>query len=554
MKTVIVGGVAGGIATATRLRRLTGKGEIIVFERGNYVSFANCGLPYYVGDVIKDEDKLLVQTPDQLRQRYDLDVRLRCEVTKINRKAKTVEVTNLETGEIITESYDKLLLAQGAEPVKPSLPGVDFPGVHTLRSVDDVRVLRADADKEEVKSVLVVGGGFIGVELAENYRLRGKAVMLAEFMDQLLPPLDYEMACIVQQEMRRNGVSLHLGCGLEKIEKDGKRLKATLSNGTGLTADKIILSVGIHAETELATEAGLEIGSTKGLLVDARMRTSDPDIYAVGDMVELKNYVTGKPIRGALAGPASKQARVAADNLAGKSVEYQGSMGTSVLKVFSLTAASTGLNEKNLKALDMKYEKIYCSPASHATYYPDSTRMMLKLLFDSENGKIFGAQGVGPDGVDKRIDVLSTAIHFGATVKDLQELDLAYAPPYSTAKDPVNYLGYVAENVMTGQTKLFHWHDVAELPELPFLVDVRTDMEFFMGNIPDSMNTSLNILRDNLDEFPDDETIYLVCREGLRAYIAECALKENGLTDIKNLSGGYELWSAVNAERKAIEK
>jgi len=553
-KYIIVGGVAGGTGAATRLRRLIGDNEIIVLERSGYVSFANCGLPYYVGDVIKDEDKLIVQTPTQLKQRYNLDVRVHTEAIKIDRKAKTVDIRNIDTGEVYRESYDLLLLSQGADPAKPPIPGIDLPGVHTLRFVEDVRILRGLADSEAVKSVLVVGGGFIGIELAENYTHRGKEVHLAEFSDQVMPPMDYEMACILQQEMRRNGVGLNLSCGVTAIEESEGRLKASLSNGKEIVVDKVVIATGTRPDVSMAKEAGLDIGPLGGVVVDSHMRTSDPSVYAVGDMVEVKNFITGKTVVSALAGPANKQGRIAASNMAGEDIEYAGILGTSVLKVFTLHAGNTGMNEKTLKQQGVEYEKVYCSPWAHAEYYPGARHVMMKLLFNPSTGKVYGAQAVGIDGVDKRIDVLATAIRFGATVWDLQGLELGYGPPFSTAKDPVNYLGFIAGNVISGQTNIFHWHDVEDLGEFPFIADVRADMDFFMGAIPDSMNISLNVLRDRIDEFPDDEPVYLVCREGLRAYIAECALREHGISDVKNLSGGYELWEAVNAERKAIEK
>lgn len=550
-KYIVIGGVAGGTGAATRLRRLIGEGEIIVLERSGYVSFANCGLPYYVGDVIKEEEKLVVQTPTQLKQRYGLDVRVHTEATRIDTANKVVYIKNLETGEEYTETYDKLLLSQGANPAKPPIPGIDLPGVHTLRFVEDVQVLRALADSDDVRSVLVVGGGFIGIELAENYTHRGKEVHLAEFSDQVMPPIDYEMACILHREMREHGIDLNLSCGLTAIEEADSKLKATLSNGKELLVDKIVISIGTRPDVSMAKEAGLEIGETGGVLVDEYMQTSDPDVYAVGDMVQIKNHVSDTVGVSALAGPANKQGRIAAGNMAGQKVAYKGIQGTSVLKVFKLNAGCTGLNEKFLKAAGMEYEKVYCSPWDHAEYYPGARHLMMKLLFNPSTGKVYGAQAVGMDGVDKRIDVIATAIKFGATVWDLQELELGYGPPFSTAKDPVNYLGFVAGNVISGQTHIFHWHDVEALgDDFPFIADVRTDMDFFMGAIPDSMNISLNVLRDRIDEFPDDEPVYLVCREGLRGYIAECALREHGITDVKNLSGGYELWSAVNSEKK----
>lgn len=553
MKVLIVGGVAGGASAAARLRRIDEKAEIILFEKGEFISYANCGLPYYIGDVIKDKDKLLVQTPEAMRNRFNMDVRIRSEVIRINRATKTVTVHDHRTGQDYDESYDKLILSPGAEPKRPPMEGIDLPGVFTLRTIPDTYRIRDFVDTSRPKRAVVIGGGFIGVEMAENLMERGLDVTLVEFTDQVVASLDPDMAAFLHQHMRMKGLKLLFRTGATAFlpgEQGG--LVVRLTTGNALYTDMIIFSIGINPDSRLAREAGLALGVGGSIKVDRTLTTSDPDILAVGDAIEVEHFVTGQPTLIPLAGPANKQGRIAADNAIGRQIPFEGVQGSAVLKVYDMTAASTGLNEKQLKRDKLTYEKVYVHPLNHAGYYPGATQMTVKMLFDPATGKILGAQAVGVHGVDKRIDVLATAMRLHATVADLEKLELTYAPPYSSAKDPVNMLGFTASNIMKGDMKVFQYHDVADLdPATSFLVDVRTPEEFSLGSIPDARNIPLDEIRSRLVQFPKNKKIYLFCQVGLRGYLASRILQQNGFSEVYNLTGGYKLYHTVILDQSA---
>lgn len=547
-KIVIVGGVAGGATAAARLRRLSEKYRIVLFERGEYISFANCGLPYYIGGVIRDRNRLLLQTVEGMSKRFNIDLRVMTEVTAIHRDRKTVTAKNLLTGEEYEESYDKLILSPGAKPIMPPIPGLDqAKGVFTLRTIPDTDRIKAYVEEEKPSSAVVIGGGFIGLEMAENLVERGVKVSLVERSDQVLRPLDYEMAAIIHDYLGECGVQLYLEDGLKAIEKEGRLLR--LQSGKTLEADMIILAAGVQPESELAREAGLELGVRGAIKVNQRLQTSDPDIYAIGDAVEVKNYIHGFPTHVPLAGPANRQGRLVADILHGLDAQYKGVLGTAVIKIFKLTAASTGNSEKVLKQFGIPYEVVHVYPANHAIYYPNAKYMTLKLIFDRETGKIFGAQAVGEEGVDKRIDVIATAIKGGLTVRDLPDLELAYAPPYSTAKDPVNIAGYAATNILDGMVETLQWHELDDhFAEGGILLDVRTALEVKAGGVDGAVHIPLDELRERLAELPKDKTICVMCGVGLRAYLACRILTENGFR-AKNLDGGYRLYSYVRGKK-----
>ena len=542
MKVLIVGGVAGGASAATRLRRLDEKAEIILFEKGPYISYANCGLPYYIGGEIKERENLLVTKPALLRGRFGIDVRTDSEVVSIDRRAKTVTVQNHQTGETYTESYDKLLLSPGASPKKPDWEGVNLPGIFTIRNVPDTCAVDDFIRETGAKRAAVVGGGFIGVEMAENLTARGLSVTLMEYQEQVLPPLDPEMAAIVHTHLRQNGVNLALGTAVSGFEKAGTGILVKTGKGD-LETDLVILSVGVAPDSGLAKEAGLELGIGGSIAVNDNYQTSDPDIYAVGDAIQVRSRLTGQDTLLPLAGPANRQGRAAAESILGRKPSHSRDvLGSSILKVFQLTAAGTGLNEKQLKAAGIPYLKTYTHPASHAGYYPGGTPMSLKLLFGPD-GKVFGAQAVGQDGVDKRMDVLATVIRLGGTVYDLQDLELCYAPPYSSAKDPVNMLGFTAANLLNGDMKDFYCEDLAGLDlDKVFLLDCRTPAEFAMGTIPGAVNIPLDELRNRLEELPKDKPVYEFCQVGLRGYIAYRILTQHGF-EVYNLSGGYKSYA-----------
>lgn len=542
MKVLIVGGVAGGASAATRLRRLDEKAEIILFEKGPYISYANCGLPYYIGGEIKERENLLVTKPALLRGRFGIDVRTDSEVVSIDRRAKTVTVQNHQTGETYTESYDKLLLSPGASPKKPDWEGVNLPGIFTIRNVPDTCAVDDFIRETGAKRAAVVGGGFIGVEMAENLTARGLSVTLMEYQEQVLPTLDPEMAAIVHTHLRQNGVNLALGTAVSGFEKAGTGILVKTGKGD-LETDLVILSVGVAPDSGLAKEAGLELGIGGSIAVNDNYQTSDPDIYAVGDAIQVRSRLTGQDTLLPLAGPANRQGRAAAESILGRKPSHSRDvLGSSILKVFQLTAAGTGLNEKQLKAAGIPYLKTYTHPASHAGYYPGGTPMSLKLLFGPD-GKVFGAQAVGQDGVDKRMDVLATVIRLGGTVYDLQDLELCYAPPYSSAKDPVNMLGFTAANILNGDMKDFYCEDLAGLDlDKVFLLDCRTPAEFAMGTIPGAVNIPLDELRNRLEELPKDKPVYEFCQVGLRGYIAYRILTQHGF-EVYNLSGGYKSYA-----------
>ena len=542
MKVLIVGGVAGGASAATRLRRLDEKAHIILFEKGPYISYANCGLPYYIGGEIKERENLLVTKPALLRGRFGIDVRTDSEVVSIDRRAKTVTVQNHQTGETYTESYDKLLLSPGASPKKPDWEGVNLPGIFTIRNVPDTCAVDDFIRETGAKRAAVVGGGFIGVEMAENLTARGLSVTLMEYQEQVLPPLDPEMAAIVHTHLRQNGVNLALGTAVSGVEKTGTGILVKTGKGD-LETDLVILSVGVAPDSGLAKEAGLELGIGGSIAVNDNYQTSDPDIYAVGDAIQVRSRLTGQDTLLPLAGPANRQGRAAAESILGRKPSHSKDvLGSSILKVFQLTAASTGLNEKQLKAAGIPYLKTYTHPASHAGYYPGGTPMSMKLLFGPD-GKVFGAQAVGQDGVDKRMDVLATVIRLGGTIYDLQDLELCYAPPYSSAKDPVNMLGFTAANILNGDMKDFYCEDLAGLDfDKVFLLDCRTPAEYAMGTIPGAVNIPLDELRNRLEELPKDKPVYEFCQVGLRGYIAYRILSQHGF-EAYNLSGGYKSYA-----------
>ncbi len=550
MKVVIIGGVAGGASAAARLRRLNEQAKIIVVERGPYVSFANCGLPYYIGGEIRDRSALTLQTPQSFLTRFNIDVRVRCEAVKIDPAAKTVTLRDLESGGETLESYDKLILSPGASPVRPPIPGAELEGVFTLRNIPDTDAIRAYMESRAAKSALIVGGGYIGLEMAENLLRAGLSVTVAEMADHLIAPFDADMAADVQQYVRQKGVRLLLNSGVSAIEKQPDGSLAARVGAQKVTADLILLSVGVRPESALAAAAGLQLNERGQIVVDEAMHTSEADIYAVGDAVTVKNFYTGQETFVPLAGPANRQGRIAADNICGISSAYHGTQGTAIMRFFDLTAASVGLNEKAAAAAGIAYDKTYTYPSSHATYYPGSTNMSIKVLWEKESGRLLGAQIVGFDGVDKRMDVLSAAMRFGAGITDLTELELSYTPPFSSAKDPVNYLGFIGENVRVGRLQQFFWHDVDALPRdgSVTLLDVRTKTEAAADAIDGFMNIPLDALREHLDALPKDKPVYVHCFSGQRSYIACCILQGNGYT-CYNLAGGIRLYRSVKREQ-----
>ncbi len=544
MKTVIVGGVAGGASTAARLRRMDEHAEILMLERGPYISFANCGLPYHIGEVIQDRDKLLVVTPQDLKSLLNIDVRINHEVVRINRAEKTVTVRDLETSRTYDESYDKLVLSPGAAPIIPTLPGVSLPGVFTLRNLPDMDAIKGFVDQNKPVRAVVVGGGFIGLEIAENLLHRGVQVTLIELLNQVMAPIDYEIAALVHQHLTFKRVRLALGDGLKAIYPgEGGWLKVELSSGRSVDTQMLILSIGVRPENQLAAEAGLELGVRGTVTTNAHMQTSDPDIYAVGDVCEVTQRITGDPTHLALAGPASRQGRIAADHISGRAqAAFKGVIGTSVVKVFDLTVASVGLNAKTLTSAGIPFSNVIIHVSNHAGYYPGASPMTLKLLYNAD-GRIFGAQAVGLDGVDKRIDVIATAIHAGLTVYDLEELELSYAPPFGSARDPVNILGFTAANVLRGDAKVMTWDQVDRLDRnQTTILDVRLPEELTLGRIDGSIHIPLQHLRAKLNEIPKDRPVLVYCQTGHRSYFATRALNQLGF-DAFNLTGGYKTYS-----------
>ena len=546
MKYLIIGGVAGGATVAARLRRRDEQATIVLFERGKYVSYANCGLPYYVGGVIADREKLFVQTAQGFTDRFRVDVRTEQEVMAIDRAARRVTVRRTATGETYEETYDKLVLSPGAEPLRPRIPGIGHPRILTLRNVPDTDAIRSLVDGGGVRRAVVVGGGFIGLEMAENLRHAGVAVDLVEAAEQVMGPLDFSMAALVHRELADHGVALHLKNGVASFTDDGGRVTVHLNDGTELPADVVVLSIGVRPETKLAREAGLEIGTTGGIRVDEHMQTSDADIYALGDAAEVRHLVTGRPALVPLAGPANKQGRIVADNLVdGNRHRYAGALGTSVAQVFGLTVATAGANAKLLRREGIAYLSSWTHGSSHAGYYPGAQPLSVKILFAPEDGRLLGAQVVGYAGADKRLEMLAQTLQRGGTVYDLAELEHAYAPPYSAAKDPVNMAGFVAGNILSGEVRTVTWRDGLLRDETAVRLDVRTADEFALGSIPGFRNLPLDELRDRLDELPRDRPVVVTCAVGLRGYLAARILMQRGFKDVFNLSGGYRTWHAA---------
>lgn len=540
-KVLIIGGVAGGASAAARLRRLDENAQIVLFERGEYISFANCGLPYYIGDVIKERENLLVQTVEGMQERFNIDIRIKSEVTKIFPEEKEVEVTT--ESKTYRESYDYMILAPGAEPILPPIPGIQREGIYTLRNMADVDRIKEHVVKKRPQKAAVVGGGYVGIEMAENLRHAGIDVSIIEAADQVMGPLDVEMARIVEKELIDNGINLILKDAVQKIEGE-KEIEIHLKSGKVVQVDLALFAAGVRPETKLAREAGLIIGERGGIRVDEYLKTSDPHIYAVGDAIEVKDLISGQYTVIPLAGPANKQGRVVADNICGRDAKYRGSLGTSIIKVFNTTAGGVGNNEKILKRAGIPYLKSYTHSGSHAGYYPGSFMLTIKLLFSPDDGKLLGAQVVGRKGVDKRIDVLATAIRHGLTVYDLEELELAYAPPYSSAKDPVNMAGFTAANILKGDMKILHWDELEQLEKGSYVIlDVRTKEEYDNGYLEGAICVPLDSIRQRINELPKDKKIIIYCKVGLRGYVAYRILVQKGF-EAYNLSGGYEVFLA----------
>lgn len=553
MNYLIIGGVSGGATVAARLRRMDEKANIILFERGKYVSYANCGLPYYIGDTINNREKLFVQTAKGFTDRFRIDIRTEQEVTAIRPDKKEVEIKNLSTGETYTETYDKLVLSPGAEPLRPGIEGIGSKKIFTLRNVPDTDTIKNYVNTENPKRAIVVGGGFIGLEMAENLHDLGIQVDVVEMANQVMAPLDFSMAAIVHRQLTDKGVGLHLEDGVSRFEEKDGGVTVHLRSGKQIATDMVLLSIGVRPETKLAKDAGLAIGERGGIAVNDYMQTSDADIYALGDAVEVRHLVTGQPALIPLAGPANKQGRIVADNIVfGNKEKYPGSIGTSIAKVFDLTVAAAGANAKLLQRNNIPYISSYTHGASHAGYYPGAVPLSIKILFAPENGKLLGAQIVGFNGVDKRIEMLAQVIQRGGTVHDLAELEHAYAPPYSSAKDPVNMAGFVAENILNKKSRIIQWRELAELPADTIRIDVRTHDEYKLGTIPGFINIPVDELREHLDELPKEKPIVVTCAVGLRGYLAYRILVQNGFKHVRNLSGGYKTWSVATAPIKEI--
>ena len=555
MKVVIVGGVAGGATAAARIRRLDESAQILVFERSGYVSYANCGLPYYIGGVITDPEELTLQTPESFWERFRVEMKVRHEVTAIHPEQKTVTVQNLETGAVFEESYDKLLLSPGARPTQPDLPGIGLDRLFTLRTVEDTFRIHDFVRQQKPRSVVLAGGGFIGLELAENFREQGIEVTIVQRPRQLMSPFDPEMAAFLHAKMRKKGIRLMLGSSVEGFQEKSGTIQVLLKGEEPVSADMAVLAIGVTPDTPLAQKAGLELGIKGSILVNDRMETSVPDIYAVGDAVQVKHFVTGEDALISLAGPANKQGRIAADNICGGDSRFSGSLGSSVIKLFDMTAACTGINERAARKAGIDCDKVYLSPSSHAGYYPGARVMTMKVLFEKGTFRLLGAQIVGYEGVDKRIDVLAAAIHAGMSAADLKELDLAYAPPYSSAKDPVNMAGFMIENISKGYLKQFFWDELDTLPMdgSAVLLDTRTKEEFGSGHIDGFVNIPVDELRERLGELETGKPVYVICQSGLRSYIACRILMQHGF-DCRNFSGGYRLYQTVKLEQAAADQ
>ena len=555
MKVVIVGGVAGGATAAARIRRLDEQAEIIVFERSGYISYANCGLPYYIGDVITDPDDLTLQTPESFWKRFRIAMKVHHEVTAIHPERKAVTVQNLETGAVFDESYDKLLLSPGVQPTQPKLPGIGIDKLFTLRTVEDTFRIKEYINQYHPRSVVLAGGGFIGLELAENLRQIGMDVTIVQRPKQLMNPFDPDMAAFLHAEMRKHGIHLAMGYTVEGFEGKNGGVDVLLKDAAPIHADMVILAIGVTPESKLAKDAGLALGIKGSILVNERMETSVPDIFAVGDAVQVKHSVTGENALISLAGPANKQGRIAADNICGGDSRYAGSQGSSIIKVFNLTAAVTGINETNSRRAGLPVDSVILSPMSHAGYYPGGKVMTMKVVFERESFRLLGAQIIGYDGVDKRIDVLATAIHAGMKATELKELDLAYAPPYSSAKDPVNMAGFMIDNIASGVLKQWHMDKLDDLlqNDSVILLDTRTVGEFNRGHIPGFRNIPVDDLRNRIAELEPGKPVYVICQSGLRSYIA-CRILAGFGFDAYNFSGGYRFYEAVSHDRSLIQQ
>ena len=547
-KVLIVGGVAGGASAAARLRRLDENAEIILFEKDQYISFANCGLPYHIGETIKERSKLLVQTPRAMKTRFKIDVRINSEVLRVDTKNKKVKVHSLEKGDY-EESYDYLILSPGAKPMRPNIPGIDDDRILSLRNIPDTDKVKAYVDGKNVRSAVVIGGGFIGVEMAENLRDRNIEVTLVEAAPHILPPFDTEMVLIAEKEMESNGVTLILGDGVKSFAGSSDFVEVTTNSDRKLKADMVVLAIGVTPATGFLKDSGIDLGPKGHIVVNERLQTNAEGVYAVGDAIEVVDFVTGQKTAVPLAGPANKQGRIAADNIAGLKTTYEGTQGTAILKIFKLIAASTGANERTLQRLNIPYKTVFLHPFSHATYYPGAVQMSLKLLF-GDNGDILGCQILGYDGVDKRIDVIATVIRLKGKIKDLQELELSYAPPFSSAKDPINMAGFVAQNILEGRSNMVTFKEVLERDkEKTILLDVRTEEEFSEGHLEGAVNIPVDSLRDRLSELGQDKEIIEYCQVGLRGYIANRILAQNGF-DVKNVTGGYKSYSILQYDKK----
>ncbi|MEI6564431.1 MAG: FAD-dependent oxidoreductase [bacterium] len=545
MRITVIGGVAAGMSAAARARRLNEMADIVVLERSQHVSFANCGLPYHVGGVIKDRDSLLLQTPQSLKASLNLDVRVGHEVRVIDRQRRVVHVVELNTGREYEEPYDKLVLAPGATPIRPSLPGIDHPRIFVLRNIEDMDRIKAIVDGGARKAV-VIGGGYIGIEMAENLRERGLEVDLVEMADQILAPLDREMARDLEVHMAEHGVKLHLGCAAAAFRDAAGWVSVELTNTGVITADLAILAAGVRPDSALARQAGLELGARGGIKVDSHMRTSDPDIYAAGDAVEVVDTITGQPSLIPLAGPANRQGRIVAENICGRDTAYSSTQGTAIVKIFDMTGGGTGASEKMLKKTGRPYLKIYLHPSGHAGYYPGSAPMHIKVMFEPVTGKLLGAQVVGIDGVDKRLDVFATAIRAGMTIQDLQHLELAYAPPYGSAKDPVNMAGFIGSNLLSGDLVLWYAEDYPTETKEGVILDVRSPQEFAHWHIPGAVNLPLGKLRAQIDTIPKDKAVYLYCKVGFRSYLAYRILSQRGIKPLATLAGGSLTFCSVH--------
>jgi NADPH-dependent 2,4-dienoyl-CoA reductase/sulfur reductase-like enzyme/rhodanese-related sulfurtransferase len=554
MKYIIVGAVAGGASTATRLRRLDEHAAIIIFEKGEYISYANCGLPYYIGDVIKDRNKLFVQTAASFNQRFNIDVKVMTEVTSIDPVKKCITAVKQSTGEVYEETYDKLILSPGAEPLRPPLPGINSEGIFTLRNVKDTDFIKSYVQQKHVKKAVVIGAGFIGLEMAENFHDLGLEVTIVEMGNQILAPVDYPIAAIVQQHIRSKGVQLKLSTAVTGFTKKGEQIEVALNNGEVLTADMVLLSIGVRPDTKLAVQAGLKTGTARGIWVNEYRQTSNPDIYAVGDAIEFTNPITDQSMITYLAGPANKQGRICANNVAlGNVQQYHGSINTAIVKVFDMTVATAGTASKHLKTAGIDHIVSTTHSGSHAAYYPDAKQMSIQIAFSPVDGRLLSAQIAGFDGVDKRLDILAAYIKLQKTIYDLIEFEHGYAPPYSSAKDPVNMAGFVAENILLERLKIFYWNEMEKIKQDDLLIDVRRADEYSNGKIERAINIPVDDIRNRLNEIPTNKTIYIYCEAGLRGYLAQRILRQNGFNNVFNLSGGYHTWRDCTAETNMLQ-